>query len=418
MSTINRKRNNGQVLVNAKGRMNDERAKPLWLSPNRRSDFRGWCMMSKRVVVAGHICLDITPIFTEKRNWQLTDVLAPGKLFNVGKADIHTGGSVANTGLAMKILGADVTLMGKVGDDEFGKIVHAMLDDYDAGDGLIVKAGDDTSYSVILAVPGIDRIFLHNTGANDTFCAEDIPQDALIGKTLFHFGYPPLMKSVYRNDGAELIKMMMRAKENGLATSLDFASIDPNSEAGSVDWKKILENVLPYVDFFVPSVEELCYMLDRERFDEWQRRADGRDVTEMLNIETDVKPLADQCMHFGTKVLLIKCGAPGIYYRTADGSALRELHEKLDLELEQWGAKEGFEKSYVPEKVLSGTGAGDTSIAAFLTAVLEGYSLEETMQMATATGASCVEAYDALSGLKSFEELKRKIKAGWKKNGV
>jgi len=70
----------------------------------------------------------------------------------------------------------------------------------------------------------------------------------------------------------------------------------------------------------------------------------------------------------------------------------------------------------VPEKVLSGTGAGDTSIAAFLTAVLEGYSLEDTMHLAAATGASCVEAYDALSGLKSFEELKRKIEAGWKKN--
>ena len=54
--------------------------------------------------------------------------------------------------------------------------------------------------------------------------------------------------------------------------------------------------------------------------------------------------------------------------------------------------------------------------AAFLTAVLEGYSLEDTMHLATATGASCVEAYDALSGLKSFEELEKKIKAGWKKN--
>ena len=56
------------------------------------------------------------------------------------------------------------------------------------------------------------------------------------------------------------------------------------------------------------------------------------------------------------------------------------------------------------------------NIAAFLTAVLEGYSLEDTMHLAAATGASCVEAYDALSGLKSFEELKCKINNGWKKN--
>ena len=216
--------------------------------------------------------------------------------------------------------------------------------------------------------------------------------------------------------GEELVNMMKLAKECGAATSLDFASIDPNSEAGAVDWEKLLERVLPHVDFFVPSVEELCFMLDKERFYEWQERAAGRDITEILDIEKDVKPLADQCMDFGAKVLLIKCGAPGMYYRTADKLSMWELCNVLELSMEQWADKEGFEKSYKPELVLSGTGAGDTSIAAFLTAALEGYSLKKALQLATATGASCVETYDALSGLKSFEELQTKIDAGWKKN--
>lgn len=372
--------------------------------------------MKKKVIAAGHICLDITPIFPGKKVSQLTDILSPGKLLNVGEADVHTGGSVANTGLGMKILGADVTLMGKIGDDAFGEMVKSIIDEYDAGKGMLVGKGESTSYSVILAIPGVDRIFLHNTGANNTFCASDIPKEALEEAALFHFGYPPLMKKMYQNDGEELIKLMKLAKECGCATSLDFASIDPASEAGSEDWEKILENVIPYVDFLVPSVEELCYMLDKERFFEWQERAAGKDITEILDLEKDVKPLADQCMDFGAKVLLIKCGAPGMYFRTADKLTLWELCDKLELDISQWADKEGFEGSYVPEKVLSGTGAGDTSIAAFLTAVLEGYSLEDTMHLAAATGASCVEAYDALSGLKSFEELIQKINAGWKKN--
>ena len=79
--------------------------------------------MKKKVIAAGHICLDITPIFPGKKVSQLTDILSPGKLLNVGEADVHTGGSVANTGLGMKVLGADVTLMGKIGDDAFGGIV-------------------------------------------------------------------------------------------------------------------------------------------------------------------------------------------------------------------------------------------------------------------------------------------------------
>lgn len=372
--------------------------------------------LKKKVIAAGHICLDITPVIPGEKVNQLTDLLSPGKLLNVGEADVHTGGAVANTGLGMKILGADVSLMGKVGNDAFGGMVRNILKEYNAEDGLLVSEGDSTSYSVILAVPGIDRIFLHNCGANNTFCAEDVPVEALKEAALFHFGYPPLMETMYANDGQELIRLMKLAKECGAATSLDFAAIDPASKAGAADWEKILENVIPYVDFLVPSVEELCYMLDKERFYEWQERAAGKDITEILDIEKDVKPLADQCMDFGAKVLLIKCGAPGMYYRTADKLTLRGIGERAELNLNDWADKEGFEKSYVPEKILSGTGAGDTSIAAFLTAMLDGYSLEDTMHLAAATGASCVAAYDALSGLKSFEELEAKIKAGWKKN--
>ena len=372
--------------------------------------------MKKKVIAAGHICLDITPIFPGKKVDRMTDILSPGKLLNVGEADVHTGGSVANTGLGMKILGADVTLMGKIGDDAFGAMVSNVLGKYNAEEGLLVSKDESTSYSVILAIPGIDRMFLHNTGANDTFCADDIPKDVLAESALFHFGYPPLMKSMYENDGAELVKMMKQAQDLGVATSLDFASIDPNSSAGAADWEKILADVVPYVDFLVPSVEELCYMLDKERFSEWQVRAAGKDITEILDIEKDVKPLADKCMELGAKVLLIKCGAPGIYYRTAGADVLAKISDKLELNVDNWAGKEGFEKSYKPSKVLSGTGAGDTSIAAFLTAMLQGYGLEDTMHLAAATGASCVEAYDALSGLKSFEELEAKINAGWEKN--
>ena len=209
---------------------------------------------------------------------------------------------------------------------------------------------------------------------------------------------------------------MKKAKKAGAATSLDLASVDPCSDAGKADWRNILKRVIPYVDFFVPSVEELCFMLDRERFEKWQERAAGRDITEILDIEKDVKPLAEMCMEMGARVLLIKCGAPGMYYRTAGREALSGVSGRVELDLDGWAGQEGFERSYVPEKVLSGTGAGDTSIAAFLTAMLKGYPLRRALQLSAATGASCVAAYDALSGLKPFDELERKIDAGWQKN--
>lgn len=371
--------------------------------------------MKKKVIVAGHICLDITPVFPAGRAKQAGDLLCPGKLIQMGEADVHTGGAVANTGLAMKILGADVTLTGKVGDDAFGQIILNALGVYDAAEGMLVSEDTTTSYSVVLAMPGIDRIFLHHPGANHRFRAADVPEERLEEAALLHFGYPPLMEAMYENDGAELVALMKKAKDAGCATSLDLAAVDADSAAGQADWKCILKKTLPYVDFFVPSIEELCFMLERERYEDWQKRAAGGDITKILDVEADIGPLAEACMALGCKVLLLKCGAPGMYYRTAGADVLRQVGARAGLDAERWADRSGFERSYVPDRVLSGTGAGDTSIAAFLVAMLQGCAPEECMRLAAATGACCVADYDALGGLKTFDELRTKIAAGWKK---
>ena len=371
----------------------------------------------KKVVVAGHICLDITPVFPEQKVRKPEELLAPGKLIHMNGADVHTGGAVANTGLAMKLLGADVTLMGKIGNDEFGDLILQILGryGYDGSHDMIRSGETTTSYSVVLAIPGVDRIFLHSPGANDTFCCGDLNFDAISKAALFHFGYPPLMKRIFEQDGGELLEIFRKVKSLGAATSLDMAAVDASSEAGRADWKKILTRVLPYVDFFVPSAEELCFMLDRKRYGEWIQRAGGGDVTAVLDVDRDIKPLAEELLAMGAKVILIKCGAPGMYFRTASKEALAQIGERAGVDPDAWADQEGFERSYRPQKILSGTGAGDTSIAAFLTAMLGGMPLSRCMQLAAATGASCVESYDALSGLKSFDELERKIDHGWEK---
>ncbi|MBR4719102.1 MAG: carbohydrate kinase family protein [Lachnospiraceae bacterium] len=372
--------------------------------------------MVRKAVVAGHICIDITPKILDQASKKIHDVLVPGRLLNVGDADIHTGGAVANTGLAMKLLGADVTLVGKIGDDALGDMVMIITDEYEASEGFIRSKGDSTSYSVVLAFPGTDRIFLHNPGANDTFCPDDLPMDIIREAALFHFGYPPLMKRIYERDGAELVELMRRVREAGAATSLDLAAVDPDTEAGKADWKLILENTLPYVDIFVPSIEELLFMLDREKYDRIRRDNPDSDLTGAVDLITDIEPLGEKCLDMGARIVLIKCGEPGMYYRTKSVRDIEKISSRLSLDTKAWANKKGFEKSYRPERVLSGTGAGDTSVAAFLTSMLNGKDPEDCVRYAAATGACCVEAYDALSGLKSFRELDEKLGSGWPKN--
>lgn len=369
--------------------------------------------MNKKALVAGHICLDITPAFHEQNTTRLSDILSPGKLINVGNADIHTGGAVANTGLAMKILGADVHLVSRIGNDEFGNIISSIVGKYDVSMSLNKCESDTTSYSVVLAVPENDRIFLHNPGANDTFCFEDIPMGEVKGASLFHFGYPSLMKKMYEDSGRELVKIFKTVKETGCATSLDLAAVDPNTNAGRADWTDILSKVLPYTDIFVPSIEEIMFMLDRDKFRRLNDLDPNTDFTEKINIQEDVIPIAEKCHRMGAKIILLKCGSPGMYYSTSDIDRMREVGKNLVLDLSAWSERSGFMRSYKPERIRSGTGAGDTSIAAFLTAILRGCDPETSVRYAACTGACCVSEFDALSGLKSFKKIDEMLLNGW-----
>lgn len=387
----------------------------------------------KKAIVAGHICLDITPVFPQKQYADIASVLKPGKLVQMKDVDVHTGGAVANTGLAMKILGADVELMGKIGDDSFGDMILNILKKYDAHKGMIRITGEATSYSVVLAIPGMDRIFLHNPGANDTFTAADVIESQLLNLarsssniSLFHFGYPPIMHGMFSNDGEELVKLFKWFKSQNIATSLDMTQIDPDTEAGRADWKLILKKVLPYVDFFMPSVEELAYMIDKDAFSKMQSNSKCDDVTRSLDPDNDIRPLALKCIEYGAKVVIVKSGAPGMYYAvTPDRDALHELDRifafdgcdlKSGFNAEQFAGKSGFERSFKPSKVVSATGAGDVSIAGFLTSILNGDSFEDCIKMALAAGAASVEAVDALGGLMTMKELKQKIDNGWERN--
>ena len=103
------------------------------------------------VVVAGSICIDMTPEFKKLQEKTMQEIFIPGKNKAMNKMVISTGGPVSNTGLGLIRLGVPTKLMGKVGDDFLGKGVLSLLEEYDAADSLslihiseIVKVkGDD-----------------------------------------------------------------------------------------------------------------------------------------------------------------------------------------------------------------------------------------------------------------------------------
>ena len=98
---------------------------------------KGIGMVHKKIVVAGHICVDLTPVFPPGEKSSVREALVPGRLLHMEGMDIHTGGAVSNTGLALKKLGAAVELMGKVGKDELGRLVLEIMKSHGVEKGIV-----------------------------------------------------------------------------------------------------------------------------------------------------------------------------------------------------------------------------------------------------------------------------------------
>lgn len=357
-------------------------------------------------VVAGHICLDIIPTFDPRQS--RSAIPEPGKLVSVGPAALSTGGAVSNTGLALHRLGINTRLMGKIGDDLFGQAILDVLNRRDPAlaAGMIVS-DSPSSYTIVINPPGVDRSFLHCAGANDTFGAADVADSAVADATLFHFGYPPIMARMHADDGAELVEMLCRVQKAGVMTSLDMAHVDEDAPAGRVDWATLLQRTLPHVDFFLPSLDEAFFMLDRAR-SRSVSAAMGDLSLPVYGGGALLSELGDRLLEMGATVVGLKLGDQGIYLRTTHD---RERLARLRLNA-AWAGRELLAPAF-QVRVVGTTGAGDCAIAGFLAALLREQGPEAALTAAAAAGACNVEMADAISGMPSWDDLQARIARGW-----
>ncbi len=356
-------------------------------------------------VVAGHLCLDMIPSFAGAPPARLETTFAPGRLVQVGPVSFSTGGPVSNTGLALIKLGIRTRLIAKVGDDLFGHAIQQIVAGYgaDLSEGLVVDPATHTSYSVIISPPGVDRLILHHSGANDTFVAGNVRYDMVAEARLFHFGYPPAMRSMFEHQGAELVQVFRRAKALGVTTCLDMSLPDASHPSGAADWRAILAQTLPHVDIFLPSIEELLFMLRRDAYDRLSR---------MPPAPVLLSELSAELLEMGARIVGIKLGEQGLYLRTGALSTLENLGRACPSSPAGWAQRELWSPCFCVD-VVSTLGSGDATIAGFLSGLLRDLPIEAALTAAVAVGACNVEAADALSGVRSWEETRQRIERGW-----
>jgi sugar/nucleoside kinase (ribokinase family) len=359
----------------------------------------------RRIVVCGHLCLDLIPGFPPIEGTH--DYFRPGRLSVVAAAVLSTGGAVSNVGQSLHRLGLPVRLVAKVGRDPFGRIVLDRVASLGPAlaKGITAVDGETTSYSFVLNPPGVDRIFLHCPGANDTLVDSDVADSALDDAAIFHFGYPPLMKKIWSDGGKRLARLLRRARERGAITSLDMSLPDPASPSGRVDWDEFLARVLPHVDLFVPSVEELLFMTDRPLFDRFVARGGGDEITRAIGF-SQLGELAQKAIGRGVSAVMIKLGDRGAYLRTAS---------KGIAGTNGWENRELYTPVFSIPMVAGTTGAGDATIAGFLASIFKGLAPGQALTMAVAVGGCCVEAPDATSGIRSWTETATRVRKGWQR---
>jgi len=103
----------------------------------------------------------------------------------------HGGGAGGNVASWLAVLGNDVTMVGRIGDDAAGAAITAEFDALGISYGDIVKVGLHTGVVICLVDPSGERTMLADNGANAGLSIDDLPALDNVD-AIYITGYAPL----------------------------------------------------------------------------------------------------------------------------------------------------------------------------------------------------------------------------------
>lgn len=359
------------------------------------------------VIVAGHLSLDLLPQMSMLQPDNLVDA---GKVFELGSLSVSTGGIVSNTGLALHRLGIPVGLMALIGDDWIGELILDLVARHGStlGEHIQIIEGEASAYTVVLEPQHQDRTLLTHVGANRHFGLDDIHFDLVAGCKIFHLGYPTLLPRLYQNHGDELLAILQTVQEDlGRITSVDMSLPDAEHPAGQVNWPRILRRSLPYVDIFVPSIEEILFMLRRRDYERWRGEIFARMPSDYL------RDLAQELIAMGAGIVGFKLGEHGLYLHTETDLERLAFLSGIGHSPQDWAGVQIWQPAFQVE-VVGTTGAGDAAYAGLLAALIRGLDVQACARWACAVAACNIEAADPTSGVLTWEATQARLSSNWR----
>lgn len=277
----------------------------------------------------------------------------------VEEIKLSSGGDALNNAVDLAKLGNEVAFVGRVGFDILGDFILSEGRRNGVCMNYAVRSefARNAAVSILVNTEG-DRSMYYCAEASAEFCVQDVDLSLLdrckvlqIGGT-FHLP---------KFDGEGAAWLLKKAKEKGVLTSMDVTG-DPTGR-----WNDIIYPCYPYLDFFLPSIDQ----------------------AKLIAGTADVREITDFFLDRGVMNAAVKLGKQGSYFRNG---------------------KTAFSCGIYDVSVVEPTGAGDSFVSGFLSGVLKGFDMVDCVRLGTAVATFAIQAVGANTGVKDYATIMKFIK--------
>ncbi len=248
---------------------------------------------------------------------------------------MNPAGTAAGAVMNAAKMGIKTATVACLGNDEKGDFINDQYARMGIDCSMVQRTDKAKTSATILPIrPNGERPALHARGASDNLFVEEKGFDAVCDASFLHHGGTGLLKAM---DGGQSARLLAHAKAKGLTTSFDLIAPNDNTLF-------LLRDLLPFVDYFMPSMEEAQFLSSR----------------------TDPDDIAAFFMEMGAGTCIFKWGENGSFIRTPG---------------------ETFQIPAFKVTVSDTTGCGDAYCGGFVAGLAMGYDLRESCRLGTAVSA-------------------------------
>ena len=284
--------------------------------------------------------------------WPFTAVPPGGGCYFIDELTLAVSGAAGVAAIAAAKMGLKTLAIGGVGEDLMGDWVLQRMKHFGVDDSMMQhQPGWRTSSSIVTTRADGSRPALHMKGATGNFVVQPKDYAKVTDAKVFHLGGVGLMDAM---DGEPNRNLMRYAKEHGCITTVDIF-------AGSAEDLPDVAAVLPYTDYFLPSIEEARALSGIE---------DMVDCTKFFHDR-------------GVAGCVFTLGGDGAYYSHINGT-----------------------RFHIPAfdiNVKCTCGCGDAFDAGFAVALCRDFDPETAVRFAQATSALNATGLGSQAGVESFE---------------